>query len=171
MSVVCHVGALVQNAALDGLAVRNFRWSATRMPPLSVLMVPRDRLGYLFARICRRSAYISQGNDMVAIGFVRRESDGSFRGELKTLTISSRIEIRPVEQKSAERHPDYRVFTADGVEIGTGRKRVGESSHTEYISLALSIPEFGPKRLTANLGKMAGQDDESVFAIIWNPEN
>ena len=108
---------------------------------------------------------------MVAIGFVRRQIDGTYSGELRTLTISSKIEIRPVAQKSAERHPDYRVVTADGVEIGTGRNRVGESSHTEYISLALSIPEFGPKRLTANLGKMAGQDDESVFAIIWNPES
>ena len=108
---------------------------------------------------------------MVAIGFVKRQTDGSFKGELRTLTISSRIEIKPVEQNAAERRPDYRVYTAEGVEIGTGRKRVGESSLTEYISLALAIPEFGPKRLTANLGRMAGQDDQNVFAIIWNPEN
>jgi uncharacterized protein (DUF736 family) len=107
---------------------------------------------------------------MVAIGFVRQEDDGSFKGELKTLTISSRIEILPNSGKTQDRHPDYRVVTTDGVEIGTGRKRIGENSKAEYVSLSLSIPEFGSRRLIANLGRMAGQLDESLFAIIWNPE-
>lgn len=108
---------------------------------------------------------------MVAIGLVRRQRDGSYKGELRTLTISSKIEIKPVEQKDTDRQPDYRVYTADGIEIGTGRRRVGENSRAEYVSLALSIPEFGPKRLTANLGKMAGQDDDDLMAIIWNPDS
>jgi uncharacterized protein (DUF736 family) len=108
---------------------------------------------------------------MVAIGFVKKLRDGTFKGELRTLTICSPIEILPNQGITSERHPDYRVYAANKVEIGTGRKRIGESSQTEYISLALSIPEFGPKRLTANLGPMAGQDDGTVFAILWNPEN
>ncbi|MEX0344375.1 MAG: DUF736 domain-containing protein, partial [Rhizobiaceae bacterium] len=32
-------------------------------------------------------------------------------------------------------------------------------------------PEFGPKKLYANLGKAAGQDDDNVFALIWNPRD
>lgn len=108
---------------------------------------------------------------MVAIGFVIRRGDGSFKGELKTLTIATPLEIRPNLQKDGPQHPDYRVYAADDVEIGTGRVKTGESSKAEYISLALSIPEFGPKRLIANLGKMAGQDNDDVLAIIWNPDS
>ncbi len=108
---------------------------------------------------------------MVAIGFVTLESDGSYKGALKTLTISSRIEILPNRGKTSDRHPDYRVYAAEGVEIGTARIRVGETSHSEYLSLTLSIPEFGAKRLTANLGRVPGREEENLFAIIWNPEN
>ncbi|WP_425459755.1 DUF736 family protein [Hankyongella ginsenosidimutans] len=39
----------------------------------------------------------------------------------------------------------------------------------EYVSLSLAAPEFGPRRLYANLGRAAGQDDDDAFAIIWNP--
>jgi uncharacterized protein (DUF736 family) len=38
------------------------------------------------------------------------------------------------------------------------------------VSLLLSIPEFGPKRLTANLGRVAGRESENFYAIIWNPD-
>jgi uncharacterized protein (DUF736 family) len=107
---------------------------------------------------------------MVAIGFVRLQDDGSYKGELKTLTISCAIEIIPNKNKASARHPDYRVFAGDHVEIGAGHKRVGESSQKEYIALALSIPEFGPKKLTANLGRVAGQDDSDLYAILWNPD-
>ena len=40
---------------------------------------------------------------------------------------------------------------------------------TPYISLSLAAPEFGPRKLYANLGRAAGQDDDNVFAVIWNP--
>jgi hypothetical protein len=36
-------------------------------------------------------------------------------------------------------------------------------------SLSLAAPEFGPRRLYANLGRAAGQDDDETFALIWNP--
>lgn len=107
---------------------------------------------------------------MVAIGFVALQDDGSYVGELKTLTISSPMKIVPNRAKTSERQPDYRVYAAQDVEIGIARLKVGESSRTEYLSLTLSIPEFGPKRLTANLGRVVGREDENLFAIIWNPE-
>jgi uncharacterized protein (DUF736 family) len=37
------------------------------------------------------------------------------------------------------------------------------------VSLSLAAPEFRPRKLYANLGRAAGQDDDSMFAIIWNP--
>ena len=107
---------------------------------------------------------------MPAIGFVTKQKDGSYKGELRTLTIQTPIEIRPNLQKVNDRQPDFRVFAANDVEIGTGRIKIGESSQEQYVALQLAVPEFGPRRLSANLGPAAGQDDKDVYAIIWNPE-
>ena len=67
-----------------------------------------------------------------------------------------------------DQQPDYRVVT-QGIEIGAGWVRKAESSGNDYVSLSLAAPEFGPRRLYANLGRAAGQDDPDVFALIWNP--
>ncbi|BBC74031.1 conserved hypothetical protein [Altererythrobacter sp. B11] len=104
---------------------------------------------------------------MAAIGFVTREGKG-FKGELKTLSIRAEIMIMPNAGKTSEAQPDYRVTSA-GVEIGAGWLRRSETSGRDYVSLSLAAPEFGPRRLYANLGRAAGQDDDNAFAIIWNP--
>lgn len=104
---------------------------------------------------------------MPAIGYVTREGQG-FKGQLKTLSIRTDIEIVPNGQKSADTQPDYRV-SAGGVEVGAGWIRRGEMSGKDYVSLSLAAPEFGPRRLYANLGRAAGRDDDDAFAIIWNP--
>jgi len=54
------------------------------------------------------------------------------------------------------------------VEIGAGWNRRSESSGRDNVSLSLAAPEFGPRRLYANLGRMPGEGDER-FAIIRNP--
>jgi len=105
---------------------------------------------------------------MTAIGHVTKLKDGRFRGELKTLSIRAEILILPNKDKKTETQPDYRVFS-DRVEVGAAWVRKSESSGKDYISLSIAAPEFGPRRLYANLGKAAGQDDENVFALIWNP--
>ena len=105
---------------------------------------------------------------MASIGVVTRQPDGSFKGQLKTLSIRADIEIVPNRSKSTEEQPDYRVRTG-GIEVGAGWERVGEMSGKPYVSLSLAAPEFGPRRLYANLGRAAGQDDDDVFALIWNP--
>lgn len=104
---------------------------------------------------------------MSAIGYVTRSGNG-FKGQLKTLSIRAEIEIVPNTRKANDRQPDYRV-TANGVEVGAAWNRRSETSGNEYVSLSLAAPEFGPRRLYANLGRAAGQDDEDAFAIIWNP--
>ena len=104
---------------------------------------------------------------MAAIGYVTRDGNG-FKGQLKTLSIRAEVEIIAVPRKTSDRQPDYRVMSS-GVEVGAGWNRVGETSGTEYVSLSLAAPEFGPRRLYANLGRAAGQDDDDAFAIIWNP--
>jgi len=102
---------------------------------------------------------------MPAIGHVTRDGNG-FKGQLRTLSIRTDIEIVPNTRKSGDTQPDYRV-SASGVEAGWIRR--GEMSGRDYVSLSLAAPEFGPRRLYANLGRAAGQDDDDAFAIIWNP--
>ncbi|AYJ84839.1 DUF736 domain-containing protein (plasmid) [Sphingomonas paeninsulae] len=104
---------------------------------------------------------------MPAIGYVTREGN-AYKGQLKTLSIRTEIEIVPNPRKSGDTQPDYRV-SAGGVEVGAGWLRRGELSGKDYVSLSLAAPEFGPRRLYANLGRAAGQDDDDAFAIIWNP--
>ena len=105
---------------------------------------------------------------MPAIGHVTRNQNG-FKGQLKTLSISAEISIVPA-RKTSDNQPDYRVV-AGGVEIGAGWIRRSETSGSDYVSLSLAAPEFGPRRIYANLGRAAGQDDDDVFAIIWNPND
>jgi uncharacterized protein (DUF736 family) len=105
---------------------------------------------------------------MPAIGFVTKQSSGNFKGQIKTISIRSDIEIVPNPRKTSDHQPDYRVF-ASGVEVGAGWTRKGETSGKDYVSLTLAAPEFGPRRLYANLGRAAGQDDDDAYAIIWNP--
>ena len=107
---------------------------------------------------------------MAAIGYVTKQENGGFKGQLKTLSIRADIEILPNSSKSSETEPDFRVVT-QGIEIGAGWVRVGEVSRKQYVSLSLAAPEFGPRTLFANLGRAAGQDDEDTYALIWNPTN
>jgi uncharacterized protein (DUF736 family) len=104
---------------------------------------------------------------MAAIGQVTRQDNGSFRGQLRTLSVRAEIDIVPNAQKASEAQPDYRVLS-EGIEVGAGWIRRSETSGRDYVSLSLAAPEFGPRRLYANLGRAPGHDDEA-FALIWNP--
>ena len=104
---------------------------------------------------------------MPAIGYVTRDGR-TFKGQLRTLSIRTEIEISPNSRKTSDTQPDYRV-TCGGAEVGAGWIRRSETSGNDYVSLSLAAPEFGPRRLYANLGRAAGQEDEDTFAIIWNP--
>jgi uncharacterized protein (DUF736 family) len=56
-----------------------------------------------------------------------------------------------------------------GIEIGAAWLKRGETSGKEYVSLSIAAPEIGPKKLSANLGRAAGADDENLYTVIWNP--
>jgi len=104
---------------------------------------------------------------MPAIGYVTKAKDGSFKGQLKTLSIRAEIEIVANASKTSDAQPDYRVLS-DGIEIGAGWLRRSETSGRDYVSLSMAAPEFGPRRLYANLGRAAGEAEDR-FAVIWNP--
>jgi uncharacterized protein (DUF736 family) len=104
---------------------------------------------------------------MASIGHVTANKNGGFKGQLRTLSLTVDIEIVPNEHKAHENQPDYRVLSGD-IEVGAGWNRRSETSGRDYVSLSLAAPEFGPRRLYANLGRAIGGDDDS-FALIWNP--
>jgi uncharacterized protein (DUF736 family) len=110
---------------------------------------------------------------MGAIGQVTKQLDGSYKGSIRTISIKAGIEIVPNASKDPldgpEGQPDYRVFTDDKIEIGAGWSRTGKNSGKRYVSLSLAAPEFGPRKLYCNLGRAAGLDDDTLFALIWNP--
>ena len=105
---------------------------------------------------------------MPAIGRVTKTQDGSFKGQIRTLSVKAEISIQPNDRKTSDAQPDYRVLAGD-VEVGAGWNRRSEASGRDYISLSLAAPEFGPRRIYANLGRAAGEADEDSFALIWNP--
>jgi uncharacterized protein (DUF736 family) len=50
---------------------------------------------------------------MPAIGIVTKLGDGSFKGQLKTLSIKADVLIEPNDRKSTDAQPDYRVFSCE----------------------------------------------------------
>jgi len=80
------------------------------------------------------------------------------------------LHIVPNAEKAADGQPDFRVLSK-GSEIGAGWTRRAKSSGNDYVSLSLAQPEFGPRRLYANLGRAAGAEDGDTFALIWNPQD
>lgn len=103
-----------------------------------------------------------------ALGYVTKKDNGGYEGTLATMSLKKRIRILPNSTKETDAQPDYRVYTEDRVEIGGGWNRTGKVSGNEYISLTFAAPEFGPHKVYANLGRAAGQDDDTVMAILWN---
>ena len=107
---------------------------------------------------------------MATIGSVTKREDGHYEGELKTLSMRTEVSIIPVTDKVSPGQPDYRVL-AQGIEIGAGWVRRGQTSGRDYVSLSIAAPEFGAKTLYANLGRAAGNADPDVYALIWSPQD
>lgn len=103
-----------------------------------------------------------------ALGYVTKTETGAFEGTLSMMSLKKRISIQPNRAKETDAQPDFRVYTEDRVEIGGGWNRTGKVSGNPYVSLTFAAPEFGPRKIYANLGRASGQDDEDVMAILWN---
>jgi uncharacterized protein (DUF736 family) len=107
---------------------------------------------------------------MATIGSVTKRNDGRYESELKTLSVRADITLLPVGDKASPSQPDYRVVS-QGIEIGAGWVRKGQTSGKDHVSLSNAAPEFGAKTLYANLGRAAGQSDPDVYALIWSPQD
>jgi uncharacterized protein (DUF736 family) len=103
---------------------------------------------------------------MTAIGYVIKNDNGSYKGQLRTVSIRADIDIIPNRDKSAETRPDFRVLT-QGIEISAGWIRRGENSGKEYVSCRSQRPSAVLASSTPI--SVAPPDDDSVFALIRNP--
>ena len=105
-----------------------------------------------------------------SIGYVHRQQDGTFIGEITFIGFKLAVEMRPNADKRTEKAPDFRIFEAGNLtnEIGAGwhgPQREGRDYRS--ISCMIDDPTLH-EPLRFNTGRMAGQDDDDVFALLWS---
>jgi uncharacterized protein (DUF736 family) len=104
---------------------------------------------------------------MATIATLTQKADGTFEGQLTTLSVSAQIALVKNARKVKDNEPDYRIVSRkNGFELGAGWNRVSKNSGEEYISVSLSAPEFGT--IYGNVAPAPG-DDATKKVIIWNP--
>ena len=72
-----------------------------------------------------------------------KATDNGFTGTINTLSLKAAVDIEPVERKSSEKAPDFRIFTKDtGYEIGAAWETTSRETGTHYLSVKLDDPSF-----------------------------
>ena len=105
---------------------------------------------------------------MSAIGYVTKQQDGSFKGNLDLLRYRGPLDILPNKNRSGDQ-PHYRLFSRAS-EVGAAWIMKNQQEE-DYVSISLAHPAFGPDKIYANLGRAANQDDDNALALIWNPRS
>ena len=104
------------------------------------------------------------------IGTFTAKDDRSYAGSLRTLTINQRVTIVP-NGKTKNSQPDYRVF-AGAFEVGAAWVRNSERTGEEYLSVTIAAPEFGPRKLYANLVSVdAPGESDHTHILLWNAQD
>jgi uncharacterized protein (DUF736 family) len=104
---------------------------------------------------------------MATIATLTQKTDGTFEGQLTTLSVTAQIALVKNGRKAKDNEPDYRIVSRkNGFELGAGWNRTSKSSGEEYISVSLSAPEFGT--IYGNVAPAPGEDPTKKV-IIWNP--
>ena len=104
-----------------------------------------------------------------ALGYIN-ETETGFEGNLAMMSLSAPIRIVKNNEKTSEKQPDYRVYAGQpSADIGGGWLRTATSSGREYVSLTLSAPMIGPRKLYATIAPV--KDTEGRHVILWNPKD
>ncbi|MVA82733.1 DUF736 family protein [Agrobacterium vitis] len=99
---------------------------------------------------------------MAVIGEFTTNGNNSIIGNVRTLTVSMKARLNPIERVSRDA-PDFRITAANGVEVGAGWKVVSNDGE-EYISVKLDDPSFNAP-ITAALWP---SEKDGEYALIWN---
>ncbi len=103
---------------------------------------------------------------MAIIGTFTRTANGNFSGNLKTLTLTAKLQFAAEANKSKDSAPDYRVFLAN-FEVGAAWKRTAKESGRDYWSVKLDDPAFAAP-LYASLVEA---EDGKSFNLLWSRRN
>mgnify|MGYP000055957522 CR=1 FL=1 len=77
---------------------------------------------------------------MPSIGSVTKLDDGTYAGQLATLSIRENITFVP-NDKGSDTQPDFVIFAGD-IEVGAAWNKFGAVSGKEYVSCSFAAPEF-----------------------------
>lgn len=98
--------------------------------------------------------------------FVRDPKNGSYTGDIVTLTFSRKdVQFKPNE-KSGDKEPDYRIVgkTAHGtVEFGAAWKRTSEKGQA-FLSVSIDDPALSG---ALNAALFDAKDDDTA-TLVWN---
>ena len=70
---------------------------------------------------------------MATIGSFTRKPDGTYEGTLATLTMQARLRLVPIEEKTSDKAPDFRVY-AGRAELGAAWSKE-TVDHVPYLSV------------------------------------
>jgi uncharacterized protein (DUF736 family) len=100
---------------------------------------------------------------MAIIGTFTRTADGKLSGNLRTLTLSSKLQFIPETNKSKDNAPDYRLVLG-ALEVGAAWRKTARESGRDYWSVKLDDPTFAAP-LYASLVEA---EDDKVFNLLWS---
>jgi uncharacterized protein (DUF736 family) len=98
---------------------------------------------------------------MSTIGTFTKEGTG-YTGTIATLTVKTKATIRPVENKTGDSAPDFRIF-AGNVEIGAGWAKKSQSNGNDYVSVKLDDPSFA----AAIFCRLVNLEDQEQ-SLLWS---
>ena|SRR5215472_6595166 len=79
---------------------------------------------------------------MAIIGNFKATENG-YTGTIETLTLKAEVEFEPVERKSSEKAPDFRIFAKKtGYELGAAWQTTSRETGAQYLSVKLDDPSF-----------------------------
>jgi uncharacterized protein (DUF736 family) len=86
--------------------------------------------------------------------------NGTFSGELRTLTVRAKITIVPNAERTGDKAPDYRIY-AGSHEVGAAWKKVSRAG-AEFLSVRIDDPA-----LTQPIYAAVVQTKSGEHALIW----
>ncbi len=99
---------------------------------------------------------------MALIGTFNLTADGTYAGEISTLTIQRKIRLVPAEGAS-DKAPDLRVFAGSG-ELGAAWQKTSRGGDT-YFTVRLDDPSFTAP-LWASL--VESKQEAGVHNLLWD---
>ena len=99
---------------------------------------------------------------MAVIGEFTTNDSNSIIGNVRTLTVSMKARLNPIERVSRDA-PDFRITAGNGVEVGAGWKATSDDGE-EYISVKMDDPSF----IAPISAALWPSEKEGEYALIWN---